>query len=98
MLKIDQYSKYEKMHELWRHIIHVHETVSSAIKTVAVLKEQHGECCEKSSSCYGDIHLYVSILGNVQLRAGSFEKRIQNEISLVCELHPLHKLFQLTKS
>ena len=82
-------TRYLSMHELSRHVIHETETLEVTARTVASIAQHHRQCTHGNgltqieSSCTSDLEFYQRFLGNLQLRAAAFDKRLQNEITLV---------------
>ena len=86
------YDRYEKMHELARHIIHVTETLGAGVRTLNMMSDIHyGRCSSEQTNTAKCIHqtprkfeFFKSFLENLQLRAKAFDQRLHNEITLVC--------------
>jgi hypothetical protein len=90
--------RYTDMYEVWRHVIHISETLAVASKTMtAVVAAQEAfskEChmqglMTPSGSKRNGQHLQLSanLLANFQDRAQAFVKRLDNEIQLVAAMN-----------
>jgi len=89
---VDEITKeYSVMHELFRHLAHIRETLEAANNTMAaILSSVDGDAdgpCEgpwdeeayrRPDSC---IRFWAMFLSNLELRANSFKERLENEIS-----------------
>lgn len=78
------------MHELQRHITHSSETLKVAFATSKAMLQDQLFFNAKSHPTPDNlqntgrmIQLYVTFIGNLELRARAFEERLQNEIRLV---------------
>jgi hypothetical protein len=90
--------RYTDMYEVWRHVIHISETLAVASKTMtAVVAAQ--EAFSKERDIQGltipsgfirngqHLRLSANLLANFQDRAQAFVKRLDNEIQLVAAMN-----------
>lgn len=84
--------KYDDMYELSRHIIHARECLKVTADTFQLIEELRGGLryhTHGGSSTTGGrrpiqiLRFYASFLTNIEKRAESFERRLQNETQLV---------------
>lgn len=82
--------KYEDMYELSRHIIHARECLQVTANTFQLIEEFRDKYqIQAMSSEIGGrrpfqiLRFYASFLTNIEKRAESFERRLQNETQLV---------------
>lgn len=80
--------KYDDMYELSRHIIHARECLKVTADTFQVIEEFRVRFGYPLSTIGGRrpiqiLRFYALFLTNIEKRAESFEKRLQNEIQLV---------------
>ncbi|KAK5659905.1 hypothetical protein OQA88_13369 [Cercophora sp. LCS_1] len=84
--------RYFKMHDLARHIIHETEILNVAARTLTAILGTQNEVCEgkKDMLLCAQSHRSVEVaeqqIQNLSLRAGAFEKRLENEIKLAFNL------------
>lgn len=85
------YDRYVSMHDLQRHVIHMDETLSVAVRTMKSVAEGHRarECDQNENrlNCKEtrlDFEFSGLFLESLQARAESFEQRLSNEMHLVC--------------
>lgn len=79
--------KYEDMYELSRHIIHAREVLKVAADTFEIIgrfsEDRPSIKRYKSRQPVKIFQFYSSFLTNLERRAESFDRRLQNEIQLV---------------
>lgn len=83
------------MHELSRHVIHIHETLGVAQSTLESMVRSYKEHRKQSKALGGNtvvnhpgeieaiLQFYASFVANLKMRALAFNERLQNEIRLV---------------
>jgi hypothetical protein len=83
---------YSDMHELSRHLSHILETLRAAKNTMkAILDSTDGHVASDGGPLDLDnlgqadnrVKFWAMFVANLELRAGSFNERLENEISLV---------------
>jgi len=87
---------FDHMHEIARHLIHCSETLSTALSVVdSMIKECSssrviiGE--QSSYECLREMEFIASLMRNLLHRSNALEKRMQNEIALVCISYPVRR-------
>jgi len=82
-------TRYYVAHEITRHTIHMNEVLDATARTLRAILQNHNARCAvpNANSCgnsaSGEIAFYEQFLENLKLRANAFDRRLQNEITLV---------------